>query len=505
MFYKNFLKPKRQSLQRLSVGSFRNGINAEAEESLMPINMATSCYNFSFKNGALTSGMGVDLITLRNTPFNQTSIKRLQSPPEFFVRAAWMYNYYHNFFGLHENRLIVLANDFRLYYNTVNRHDGLNDWIEVLNFRFTSVPQVVNYKLNGEDCIIFTSVTDGMFVWNYSWNAPLHFRDIPPITSMCVHNERVWATVSGSSSEIWFSEDLDPTNWNVSLNEAGFIQLADELGKLNCVITFAGHLYVFREFGITRISAFGDQSTFSVANVFYTGSKIYENTVTVCGDRIMFMANDGVYVFDGLSATRLELAVANKFEPSGHSVGSYHDGKYFLSTRVNYNDNLVIGAERFDNPRVRDNNCLISINTKTGELEMMRGLGIIGFVPVNTELATILGLITKDGLVQRIGMLTQSGALLEERAPKYWCSPHSDFGFARETKVIKEIHVKNQCPIALTVNTENGDYFTFNLDGTKATNKIRCSIKGEMFKIEISSDNHDIHVADLQFTYGVME
>ena len=106
-----------------------------------------------------------------------------------------------------------------------------------------------------------------MVVWD-GVSDPYEVLDAPKISSMALHYERLFATVDGEKNSVWFSDDLDPTNWSMSLDEAGFIELIDERGALLKVVSFLDYIYIFREYGISRLTAYGDQTSFSVSNLF---------------------------------------------------------------------------------------------------------------------------------------------------------------------------------------------------------------------------------------------
>lgn len=55
---------------------------------------------------------------------------------------------------------------------------------------------------------------------------------------MTMHYERLFATTSTDKYTLYFSDDLDPTNWNENITEGGFIQMLDERGELLKVISF---------------------------------------------------------------------------------------------------------------------------------------------------------------------------------------------------------------------------------------------------------------------------
>lgn len=101
----------------------------------------------------------------------------------------------------------------------------------------TSPPQAVNYTLYGKDVVLICSPTDNMVVWDGE-NDAYFVENSPKITSMTMHYERLFATTSTDKYTLYFSDDLDPTNWNENITEGGFIQMLDERGELLKVISF---------------------------------------------------------------------------------------------------------------------------------------------------------------------------------------------------------------------------------------------------------------------------
>ena len=60
MFYQNSLLLKNKSTYKLSLSTFKNGINTEIEENSLPFKYAKVTYNYNFKRGALQTGHGFD-------------------------------------------------------------------------------------------------------------------------------------------------------------------------------------------------------------------------------------------------------------------------------------------------------------------------------------------------------------------------------------------------------------------------------------------------------------
>lgn len=214
-----------------------------------------------------------------------------------------------------------------------------------------------------------------MYVWD-GVNAPYRVENAPDITSMALHYERLFVTVDGEKNAVWFSDDLDPTNWDASLAGGGFIQLIDERGSLNRVISYGGYVYVFRDYGISRITAFGAQTEFSVSNLFVSSGRIYPGSVALCGDTVLFLAEDGLYAFDGVSTVKMLKNLDGLFKNGERSCSYYADGKYYLAFAREETDGKI-GCET----GAYVNNALLVLDLSSGGYSLSPRAGHMQFLP----------------------------------------------------------------------------------------------------------------------------
>ena len=177
---------------------------------------------------------------------------------------------------------------------------------------------------------------------------------------MCIHFERLFATANDYTRRVWFSDDLNPTNFNVSSEEGGYIDLIDDFGRSNKVISFNDYVYVFRDFNIARITAFAQQENFSVSQLDVGNSRIFADTVSICDNKVIYLAGDGLYSFNGSSASKINLGISNLFKgvDNQYAKAGYADGYYYLACRTDFKDDIV-GCE---NNEFYRNNTLIKLN-----------------------------------------------------------------------------------------------------------------------------------------------
>jgi len=428
--------------RKMMIQSFGQGMNAAMDKEVLPIHIAKHIYNFDFSSGALIEGYG-----LKSVPYITRKITNL-----------WTFKRY-DFDKEQDEEILMYSCPEGFVYYVQNLQEYRLEGIQ-----FTSIPRAVNYRLYGDDVILMTSSSDVMAVWDGK-NAPYTVPNSPHITSMTIHFERMFSTVGGERNAVWFSRDLDPTNWDLALDRGGFIQMLDERGKLNKVVSFLNFVYVLRDFGISRISAFADQTDFSTSNLFVSSGRIYAQSATLCGDRILFLASDGLYAFDGLSTQRIMQRLDSVVRPSPHSASCFHNGKYYLSFRIEDDEGL-------DNDE--DNNAVLVYEVQTGLFSILKGVCVRNFA----KCGEVIYGVTREG---DAAYVERCGSVFGEATPKSWVSGHLDFGTER-VKTIREIYVSSDTPFTMTLQNERSEK-SFEVVPEPGVTRIRVNMSGRKFTI----------------------
>ena len=444
----NYLPPIMKSLLKYNFENFFTGFNSGVDESVLPLHIAKKIYNFDISDGTLSDGYGI----------NQSQ----SLPAVNNVANVWNYRFWDEEKNEHRNRLMFSRNDGRvLFLNDANVFELLDGVF------FVSLPISVNYRLFGEDVILMMSESDGMFVWNGK-DAAYKVEDAPKIRSLTMHFERMFVTTAGEANSVYFSDDLDPTNWGMELNEGGFIQFIDEMGSSNKVISFLNHVYIFRDYGISRITAFGDQTDFSATSLFISSGKIYGKTPMSCGDRIMFLASDGLYMFDGLGTIPVAQHLKGIIKKSPYACSAYHDGKYFLAL------NLDIGE---DNPQNK-NNSLLTIDLKTGLVNVSSGFQIDTLSSVNDILYAVCN--------GQLGIIDKSAKFFNISLKKNYETPLVDLG-TDDIKTIREFYIDANIPFELTLYSEKNSR-KFKVIPKIGLTRLRMNFRGRKIGFAISTD-----------------
>lgn len=494
----NFIIPKPASTKsRIKLTTFEGGLNLKKSENIMPLSYAFTTYNFSHTKGALEAGLGI--ADLSSAIFSDESLKLQVSiglNSLGSIIGSFHAKRYNQDTLTREDKLMFQTSDMKLHYLPLNSQEieeNSSGIKTISNLVFSAKPTAINYRLNGQDCTIFSSVLDPMIVWGLTENV-MKVADAPHISSMAMHYERLFATVDGEQSSIWFSDDLDPTNWSVSLTEAGFIEMLDERGALKKVLSFNDYIYVFRDYGITRISAIADQTTFSVAHLFVSSGKIYPNTVITCGDVILFLASDGLYRFDGVSCSKILTNIENGFlkRDNSNAVAGYFENKFYLACSFNFNDDLM------ENESDAKNNCLIEVDLNTMQAIFLRGAEIND---INTVLSDYFcGVVVSarpfGSDIYKLGVIDHSGKIFGVTTHKVWKTALTDLGYPQKQKCVRNIFLNSKSDCKIVISNEDNEKRELVVKASNKPVSIPTRIYGTKFSFEFSCDNCDCEITN---------
>ena len=497
MYYNDVLPINDQTVIKVKLSDFSSGMNTAVDTNILPLNVARNTYNFNFSTGALTTGMGFKDLTLPKTSGTKTMVvpTAITKIKKFWVYRRWL-------------EATKKFSPLMMIYSEGSGTDGANEiyWGRVITsdtafyslvgIDFTSLPVAINLRTEDMDRIFLcpSNSNDYLTTWD-SLNLVQTFPSAPEITSLAFHANRLFATIGGDKSQIWFSSDTDPTNWLLTSFDGGYIEMTDDRGTLNSVISYNNYLYIIREFGITRVSGSGEQNEFVVRHLAQSNSKIFANTTVLCGDRIMMLCRDGVYQFDGLEMTKLTLGFENLFKDMDNSsaCAAFLDGKYYLACKMDANDyNEVTDLSGMTN------NCLLEYDIKTGEYSILRGVDICSLTALQHD--TISKLVACFGSVyeNRIGELTHDGKVFDTMTSKVWESPYTDMDYPNKNKIIKSVTLLNKYASKIGVFVDGQSYmFDIPPSENKAV-KVPINLRGNTFAIGFYSTQELAYLSNPQ-------
>ncbi len=273
------------------------------------------------------------------------------------------------------------------------------------------------------------------------------------VTDACFFNERLFIC---NGNTLKYSAPADYKNFNDSIDEGGEIKIVSDRGDILQMVTIGETAYVFLERGIYKLSLGGAGRDFIVEDMFYKGGPIVANSVCVCLNKIAFLAEDGIFVLDGVRIERYAEGLAVKFLPKmDYCRAGYGFGRYFLT----FQDEKSVRRTVFVDLKDKGN---------FGEIFAMHALG--------NWYGKVLG--TKNGYFSH---LDENGDL--PAGEKYFFECEStDFSVSGE-KFLRSIQLCGRGECSLVVKGRNGEKkLNYSLKGKQ---KRAVGLKGELFSLEI--------------------
>ncbi len=292
------------------------------------------------------------------------------------------------------------------------------------------------------------------------------------VRAACFYGER--AFFAAEPFTIRYSATFSPTELSVSVDEGGSAQLPSEGGEIHSLVRLGEYFYGFREREIVRISAKGSALEFEAVEIAVSGGRIFEGSVAACGEQIFYLAEEGLFAFDGKRARRI-LADMRISPRRGEQVcvQAVGGGAYF----VQYAD---------------ENNEWRSVVVERG--------GESGYYSFYKE-----GLSSSAGKAlclynRRICELDERGNLpIEESA---YFEAETDFGIRGE-KALKSLTLKGKGRVAVTVTGERSSRRRI-VELTNGTGKLAVGMKGEKYtlKFEPYAGARIVEVAASVYSFG---
>lgn len=491
---------KKYIKKRYSILNFSENINSDDNEYSLKFGVASSAYNIKVDKGILVEGCGVQELTLPINPTSGPNERVLNYTNEYSFKKMWRYKYYSEINGRYNYILIAFGSDNKLHYFNMFVYNPTIYTIS--NFTFNEEPVALNFRVNGQDVIGFCSSSDPLLVW-YCDKEPYQVEDVPKFDCICLHNDRLFAIDSQKNYLVRYSSNLNPLDWTNNLNttSGGVIELNDFKGLLRNLISFLDNIYVFRDFGISKISSYAANSVYTAVNIYNSSAKIYCNTACICGKDIYFLAEDGLYKFDGYNVERINVKFLKMFEgiSQDKAVTCFFNGKLYIACNLHFDDNVKIGQEK-ETGCV--NNALIEYEIESGNYNITRGIDVANMLAVKDLSISKLFLCLNNSLGYKFLELNDCGTISGEILPKKWESGKVYFEKFDTTKILKEINLICKYDCSLEIQTEKGTK-TFNLKGKEDIQRVLLNCVGKVFSFRFISNSRNFYISTLQFVFNV--
>ena len=480
MFYRNKLTTKQTNEHTFIYNMFSSPIQTSKDDSVVDFHLTKECYNFRTQSGALQTGYGFEDFSC---PLSKTD---LQTEEKVATRGneiseLWDFVWYDEDFN--ENRY------YSMYYNDENRvcYDDMFDERPatlVINTNFTSTPIGIKYKLNGIDSMILSGEGDNLRV--LQGQNQFSSETAPKMISICAHYSKLFAITAEARGRLVYSENLNVLEWSDELTKN--LDFSDGRGNLTKIVAFNDYVYLFREYGITKISEYSSDSEFSISHLYQSDSYIYPNSIAHGGDKIFFLEKSGLKYFNGSSVKNIELEETKLLSPENlNCVGQCYEGKYFLACLMNF-DGEKVGCE--NSQQGYKNNALLVYDDTTSHVDITRGVDIRKMLALNNPYKSKFIACFYNDNKAKLGQLCTKSKCFTQPLPSKWKSVTTDFGFQGKNKRVRSFLIKTLCPCSVKFESDK-ETKTFQVPASQKVQEIRANVCGKEFSVEITSTNQE--------------
>lgn len=447
-----------------------------------------SCYNY-YASGKLYNSRGVRVARFPKTTTDLSELElNIQGAGIAKVDGLTYFKQYVASSNVSTHRLLVHSTDGRLFINQM--FYGVDGLVHLYNLRFENPPITLSFKQDDLDAIILTDKKE-MFVWATGYS-PYKISGVPVITSMCMNEGVLFCTLKDPAFKIWYATDLNAENVGNIDKNSGYISLEDDLGYARKILTFNENVYVFRDYGITKVSFY--KNTVSTTEIYQSNTMIFSNSVSVCGNKILFATRDGLYSFNGGSVSKVKIDMLDNidFVNSKLACASLGD-EYYMSAKMNFLDGEKVLCENGE----YTNNALIIIDINNLSCEVIRGVDIGSMLPLKTEVFEKM-LVTFNSMHDNtIGEIVDLSVCCDEVLPKCWLS--GDLVEDRNVKLFNKLTVESKKGVDFTIIYDDKELtFTTYCDGV---NEFRFQAIGKKVSLKIYSVEPDAMVDTVVLDY----
>lgn len=434
---------------------------------------AQMIYNFRTEKGGLKVGYGFSQLT-RYPDVNDLSQEEVLPVEGNNVRSIWKLKWCD---GNDEEHYYIL------YFNDNNEicYDpmfGLRlDTISLSN-SFTAVPYSCTYKKDAANYLLFSGQGHTMLLGSTIYTSDT----VPGIISCVSHYGKLFAITSASEGRLIYSETTDILQWTDE--KTSNLDFNDERGDLLKLVSFDDYIYIFREYGITRVSVYSSSGDFEIVHMYLADEYIYPNSIVERGDNIYFLQGCSLKVFNGNTVKDLGLKTLQilKEENNSNCCATALDGKYYLACRAKFDDGESIGCES----ATYTNNAVIIYDLASGEEEIIRGVDVRKFLGYTSPYKSKLIACFNNANQNKLGQLSYDGKYFGQSLGARFLSHTTDFGVPALRKRIKNIMIKGSGTFQITIKSDKeSQVITTTLNGKNQT--LRTFVIGKEFSFKIDS------------------
>ncbi len=468
--------------KRIEINKFNN-FNVESSEVV-----TDNFYNYHPTNALKNSlGVGVATFPLMRGATAESELN-IDSAGITQVKGVEYFKQYFPTSGNTQHRVLLYGDDKKVYIHQL--FDGDADLYWLYGLQFESAPLTLTYKKDNNDAIILAS-TDKMVVWQTNLS-PYTIQNVPIITSMCMNEGVLFCTIKEPAFKVWYATNLNPEAIGNISNNSGYISLEDDLGYARKIITFNEDVFVFREYGISKINFTKNHAT--VSQVYASNTKIFTNTVSVCGNVVMFATVEGIYSFNGVKVSKTDINISTILPVKNDNATASSLGEnYYLALRLNFGDSKQILCEQED----YKNNAILVVNTQDFSYQIIRGVDVASWLPIKLDEFEKMLITFNTGHTEALGQIVETSTYFGSALPKFWATKVITNNFS--TKLFTKLQVVADCGVKFNLKHDNGaTSFTTYVNGL---NEFNFQICCKQIWLDISSNETTAQVERVELGY----
>lgn len=421
--------PANPEMQNWEIRDFSEGLIDKADDNLLPENVARDCQNFVSRYvGSLKKRGGQ---------------RRLNPEAELGGVIQGLYAYYYDT-PIAERRLVAVAD------GTVSWWDfGSKTWKNLRTGQSSSQPFMF------ETCVNYMVCFNGVnkpWKWNGTTvsdlaNAPVDGRY--PV----LHKEKLFVVPVTAPSSIYWSDSFQPEEWP----EVNYWQVKEGDGdEITCLKKHLGELVIFKGRSIHTLRG-TSLDDFRLEEMDSRLGCVGPLAAAALGPRLYFVSNEGLCVFNGMSATNISAGRIpklwdriNKKQLHKAVVGVWDNIVWFaLPEKDSTYNNLIIAYVPEDN----------------GKFWPWRGINVSCFQTFDD--GTKVMLYTGDSNAGYINQQDTGTDDFGDPIHAYWEGRTFDQGLPEYEKKAKHVYIQDSPEtinaVALQISLDYGNFNTLNL------------------------------------------
>lgn len=495
MFYKNKKHHKNVSEKNVVFSLFANGVVSNIDDSVAQTNLCKRVYNLNYTDGTLKTGLGIKSLELPASLADPDATYTYDFSNLADITDLMFDRWYSSELGGYYYQIQIVDSNNKIWAIPLYDEDG--NFIYLVSTRLSHAPSYsCVYRTGNVDSTLYFS-QDGMLTLSLS--SETLSSNVPEMISSVVHYGKFFGITKGDHKLVYTS-NLNLSEW--SNNNTSVIEFLDNRGAFKKLVSFNDYVYLFRENGITKISLYSTTgSDFSFTHLYLASSKIYENSICVCGGKILFASRDGMYSFNGNSVKKIlqkEDVYFTNLDNTNCSA-AFLDGKYYLATKCNFDDGKTVGCESGNYV----NNVLFEIDVETEKVNVLRGVDIRKLMAINCPHFSKMCACFYNANKKVIGEVLCDGKDFNNVTQKCWESFKTDFGFQGKRKRIKRLLIQSiyDCKVKIESDEESKEYVII---GNEKEQKLPINVTGSSFLIEFISNTQICKICKPMVVFDVV-